>query len=359
MSDTLAASSEAGTTARQFPIRFHGTTGDYFRIWIVNMALTVVTLGIYSAWAKVRKLRYFYNNTELDGATFEYHATPVAILIGRIIAISVLAAYLVASYYRPEIALGIIVVVMLLIPVLVVRAYIFQLRNASYRQVRFGFKPNYTGAFMAYYVGALIAVISFGLAAPHAIYLRHRFFVDNAGFGTTPFRFKGESGGFFSIYYAAAGLGLLGMVAVLILMMVAGPFLGSADLPAGSPARVLNEVAITLPIFAIYAAIGVYTLVRQRNYIWSNTALGETTFSSTLSVRHMIGLYLTNILAIVVTLGLAIPWAQIRLARYRAGCTEVIAQGDWRQYLADQKAAGSSVGEELGDAFDVGVDLGI
>ena len=35
--------------------RFHGNGAEYFRIWIVNFLLTLLTLGVYSAWAKVRK----------------------------------------------------------------------------------------------------------------------------------------------------------------------------------------------------------------------------------------------------------------------------------------------------------------
>ena len=42
---------------------FRGDPKEYFRIWIVNLALTILTLGIYSAWAKVRKQRYFYLST--------------------------------------------------------------------------------------------------------------------------------------------------------------------------------------------------------------------------------------------------------------------------------------------------------
>ena len=40
------------------PFRFTGTGGEYFRIWIVNVMLSVVTFGIYSAWAKARRLQY-------------------------------------------------------------------------------------------------------------------------------------------------------------------------------------------------------------------------------------------------------------------------------------------------------------
>jgi Zn-dependent protease with chaperone function len=37
----------------------------------VNLFLTIVTLGIYPAWAKVRKKRYLYGNTWVaDGFAF-------------------------------------------------------------------------------------------------------------------------------------------------------------------------------------------------------------------------------------------------------------------------------------------------
>jgi len=49
------------------PLSFTGDAREYFNIWIVNIALTILTLGIFSAWAKVRKKRYFYGNTYADG----------------------------------------------------------------------------------------------------------------------------------------------------------------------------------------------------------------------------------------------------------------------------------------------------
>ena len=41
---TPAVSPAAGSTLE--PMSFTGKTGEYFRIWIVNLCLTVVTLGI-------------------------------------------------------------------------------------------------------------------------------------------------------------------------------------------------------------------------------------------------------------------------------------------------------------------------
>jgi hypothetical protein len=58
---------------------FTGRSDEYFRIWVVSLFLSVVTLGIYSAWGKVRKKRYLYSHTELDGTGFEFRAAPLAI----------------------------------------------------------------------------------------------------------------------------------------------------------------------------------------------------------------------------------------------------------------------------------------
>ena len=49
-------------------LRFTGSGAEYFGIWIVNLLLTIITLGIYSAWAKVRRLQYFYRHTEVAGS---------------------------------------------------------------------------------------------------------------------------------------------------------------------------------------------------------------------------------------------------------------------------------------------------
>ena len=90
--DRGAAGNVAGPEKRH-PVEFTAHAGEYFRIWIVNLALTIVTLGIYSAWAKVRKRRYFYGHTRIDGEAFEYRANPLAILKGRLIAVAAIAVF--------------------------------------------------------------------------------------------------------------------------------------------------------------------------------------------------------------------------------------------------------------------------
>ena len=83
------------------PFQFEGSAAEYFGIWLVNLLLSVVTLGIYSAWAKVRRLRFFLGHTTIGGHRFEYHANPLAILKGRLIAVGVLIVLNVISGFAP------------------------------------------------------------------------------------------------------------------------------------------------------------------------------------------------------------------------------------------------------------------
>src|SRR3954471_16873506 len=83
------------------PLEFTATGGEYFRIWIVNLALTVITLGLYSPWAKVRRKRYFYEHTMLGGEAFDYRGKPIAILKGRLVAVAVTGVFYGVTHFAP------------------------------------------------------------------------------------------------------------------------------------------------------------------------------------------------------------------------------------------------------------------
>ena len=145
---------------------FTGSGGEYFRIWIVNILLTLLTLGIYSAWATVRKRRYFYGNTRLAGAEFEYLATPRMILKGRLIAIAVLILYFGLGQFYP-VAAGVVALVFLLaMPWIVWNSMRFQTRMSQYRNVRFDFSGRLRPViFYMLILPVIPVVILFGFAA--------------------------------------------------------------------------------------------------------------------------------------------------------------------------------------------------
>ncbi len=349
---------ETMSEARQVPATFHGDTQAWFRVWIVNMALTLVTVGVYSAWAKVRHYRYFYSHTEIDGGRFDYHANPVAILIGRIIALVMFGSYALASNYFPVVGLVILLIIFLLMPFLVVRSRAFNMRNTSYRGIRFNFNRDYGGALKVYWGGALITILSLGMAAPYVQVLKNRFAANNSSFGRSKFAFVGDVGEFYAIYLIAIGLSFVALIGAVVGIMAIGAIVTSLDLPDDFALGAIGVLSAVAYILA-YTALLVFIMVRVRNYVWNHATLdGEVTFESTLSVREMLWIYFTNLLAIVFSLGLAIPWAQIRLAKYRADHFKVNLTDGWDKYLADNQDPGSALGDELGEAFDLDVDIG-
>jgi uncharacterized membrane protein YjgN (DUF898 family) len=66
-------------------------------------------------------------------------------------------------------------------------------------------------------------------------------------------------------------------------------------------------------------------------------------------------LYVTNTLAIMVSLGLLIPWAKIRTARYRAAMTSLQPAGDLGSFFNQQQQSQSAYGEEMGEMFDLDI----
>ena len=127
-------------------VRFHASGSEYFRIWIVNLLLTIATLGIYSAWAKVRRTQYMYACTELAGSSFDYHGRPLAILKGRLIALVLFGAYNLA--FKVSLAAGGVMLLLLaaVLPWLIWNSLRFKLHNTSYRGLRFGFGGSVAAA---------------------------------------------------------------------------------------------------------------------------------------------------------------------------------------------------------------------
>ena len=69
------------------------------------------------------------------------------------------------------------------------------------------------------------------------------------------------------------------------------------------------------------------------------------------------GIYLSNLVLVMVTLGLFMPWAQVRLARYRASAMGMITAGSMDDFLVAQEAGESAIGEETAEFFDIDIGL--
>jgi len=93
------------------------------------------------------------------------------------------------------------------------------------------------------------------------------------------------------------------------------------------------------------------------NVTWNGTRLKHSRFVSTLRVRDMAWLYLSSGAAILLSCGLLIPWATVRITRYRLGCLSLDLKDDPGGFLGWGHTEIGSAGEEIGDMF--GIDIGI
>lgn len=326
---------------RPVSFQFSGKSGEFFRIWIVNLCLSILTLGIYSAWAKVRTHQYFYGHTTLDGSSFEYTAQPMQILKGRLIAFGLFVLYQVVVEIMPLLALPLMLLFALLLPWVIARSMLFRCYNTRYRHIRFGFSGSYGGAFIAYVLLPVCSIFTLGLLYPLAVCKQQRWLANNASFGNEPFRAELRAGVFYSAYIGAFMLIIITALMVWVMQTVA---------PALTP-------FLPLLMAPFYYLAYVYITVKVTNYTLSNTTLGPHKLHSRMDTLAYFAIWLTNTLAIILTLGLAIPWAMIRTAHYRAECTRVMVQGDLDQFMQQQQAQQSAMGEELGEVFDL--ELGV
>ncbi|HEX8883112.1 MAG TPA: DUF898 family protein, partial [Noviherbaspirillum sp.] len=155
----------APAQAESLGFGFSGSGAEYFRIWIVNLLLTVATLGIYSAWAKTRRLQYFYRNTHLAGPSFDFRGDPKAILRGRILAVLLVAAYQYAFGFSARAGIVTVALLVAAMPFLIRSALRFRLSNTWYRGLPFGFAGSVIGAYRVYLLPMVMFILPGVLAA--------------------------------------------------------------------------------------------------------------------------------------------------------------------------------------------------
>ena len=359
-----ATPSEPAAPLAPEPLVFTGKWDEYFKIWIVNVLLTIVTLGIYAAWAKVRKRRYFYANTRLFGHTFEYLADPVKILYGNLI----VGAIFLTLQFSPLVSLylyfAVALVFLVAVPWFIVRALMFNARNTAWRGLRFNFSGTYGPAAMVFLLWPLMVPFTFGLLMPVVVQKQKTFLVNRHSFGASPFAFNGSVEAFFKIYGVALLFFLpviLGYFAAIFAMVAAGmnrpP--GFLPLPFGGigPTEIV-VIAAVLGVFLLATAGTVYLRSRVFNLVWNHTVIAGNRFVATMRMRDLFKLHLVNTLAIVFTLGLMYPWAAVRMAKFQLASVRVLPAGNVDAFVAAAQPPVGAMGEAASDFFDFDIGFG-
>ena len=383
-------------TEHELPLRFVGSGSEYFRIWIVNLLLTLVTLGLYYPFAKVRRLRYFHGATEVGGAPLSFHADPWKMFRGYVLVALMLAAYTGAGQFSATAGAIAFLIVAALWPALWHSSMRFRLANTGWRGLRFRYTGTRGAAYAVMAVPLGVAML-FVLAAlmmqpevtappgpdappkaepsgfevflavlpglvmmalmPLFFWLLKRLQHANYALGPERTRFSAGLGSFYGLAFKTGLLTLLVIVVVVALVVALGALLGLfEDRTAG--AVFIGAGAVLVSYLLVFAVAGGYWTARLQNLAWGHTASQRLHFTSRLRARALAGLWFKNTLLVLLTLGLYFPFAQVASARLRLEAMTVVSRVDPDELAAsaaqaDEAAAGDAAGDLLG--FDIGL----
>ena len=391
--------------------QFHGRGEEYFGIWIVNVLLTIVTLGLYSPWAHVRNKQYFYGNTELDGDRFEYLATGKQVFLGRLIAAILFLVYVLLSNTLPIASFAILVFMFAVFPWVAKRSLSFNARMTRYRGVSLGFNGSTKDAYINFLGKPVLAYLMLGGLAAGLAWVAQQIagskntsrvsennwgmvvlavilflglivlafyayawvkrgvdsYVHNGyRYGQQQFFAHLETKTYAKIYGTGALIFLLvqivftAVAAAITYFLLKGETNSQAAMATFAPVLGLVGFLSYIGFFALVLYISALIFSKTRNYKYNQTTIGATKayqFVSTVKPGAYVGLMFINAFMMIFSLGLLTPFVKVRVADFLARHTAI--EGNLSALVAQEQeqAKGSATADALGDFFDLDIQF--
>jgi len=311
-------------------VKFLALGDELFSLFIHNILLTLITLGFYYFWGKVRIRKYLYNKTEFEGERFAYHGTGKELLIGWMIAalfLGLIFGLSVAAELRWKGVLTqvlstifIYLGILFLIPPAVVLSQKYRLSRTSWRGIRFSFRGSVMHFMKIYIPGLLLIILTLGIYYPFFLTNIRKFQITYTYFGNSNFAFDGR------------GNDIVGKFIVALILSI-----------------------LTLGIYWFWFEAW------RHNYYWSHTYFRNARFKADITGGSLFSLKVGNLLLIIFTLGLAWPWVTIRTQKYFLNRLHIEGDLDLESVKQDVRAV-SATGEGISDILDIdvfGMSLGI
>ena len=321
-SDQLASPEVAHGPQHLFA--YHGEAVSLFVLMLKNVALTLLSLGIYMPWAKTERRKYLWQNLEIGGHRLRYDGTGKELLLGYL---KVLVGYLVfvglpliVSRTVSEQA-GLITQIVLVLALLVVVPFAiwgsrrYLLSRTTWRGIRFRLEGPAGPYASTFFTGYLLSVLSLGLYAPVWMNRMHALLINHTAIGTERFSYRGTNREAFRI-------GLRGILLSIVTLGIYG-FWYQAEL-----AR-----------------------FQVRN-TWFDGAHGVLSLTGV----DLLKLTLLQILVVTFSLGLAFPWVVTYTLNYTMARTRFEGPIDFSR-VRRAESEGDATADGLADALDVGLGI--
>lgn len=396
------------------PLEFSGRGGEYFRVWIVNVLLSIVTLGLYTPWARRRTVQYFYGHTLVADSPLEFTAPQRKMVTGFVLLVLLTLAYNIAVDTGQDTAVALLLLGgAVLAPYLWASAMRFRLGNTRWRGLRLRFAASWREVYSASWPVFAIALVWIGVvfglrwvapelaqaldgatpdgdeksrampALPPALWallllgvvLSLLFFIRleynyqsllvlRTHLGAEAGRWKPVYMDFVKIWLATVGVFLLCVLGMVALVTLAAG--GSVALLAGlgKNAGVWVFFLFLFGFFALFmllllasAPARAYREARMFLLQWNNIGVSQVArFRCTLSVRGFVWLRVRNLLLTLLTLGFYRPFARVSEYAMKLESVTLHVKGGLDQ-LAGQmlRHQEGGLGDALADA--AGLDL--
>lgn len=333
---------------RTWRFAFQGSGLEYFKIWITNLFLTIITLTLYAPWAKVRRLRYFYGNTYLNRRKFDFTGVPVRILVGRLIALSIYAVFIIVSQLSVEWNVIAFIIIVLVVPWLIRSSMRFKARNSKYENSRFHFSATMKHSYWVLFCCAMITIFSLGILYPIALLWFKRYQLNHLYVGQLKFQLKAEVGDFF-VAVLLPTLAFMGVMIAAVVLVMLTIFAGFAQ-----------EVAIGIAVILYFSGI-FYLAPLIQGYLfkatWGHVDVGSSKMQTDISPWRFAWIQMSNTFAIIFSLGLLYAWAQVRIYRYKVESLSLVFYDEPQQLINMAQQDYNAVGEEIADVFDIDISL--
>ena len=354
-----------------------GRSGELFVIFLVNLALSILTLGIYRFWGRTRIRRYVWSQTGLLGEPLEYTGRGVELFLGFLFALVLIYGPIVGLFFGlgvelpdPGEELGgaklnalilFFAIVLLATPILMLfyyvalfAAYRYRIGRTSWLSIRGGMEGSaWRYGFLGLGLGFL-NVLTLGWTKPWADSVVFRYRLGRTWFGSGRFESLLDAEGLYKSY-ALAWIGTAIAVAALFAVSFQLLRVIAEDHGAHGSPFLVQAIAIAIeltPLIVYQLLICAYKAALVRK-IAETLRYEKVRFRANVTFGDVFRLRIPNILLMAFTLGLAYPYVVLRTARFIARHVEF--HGDIETAAIGQTDVGSPrYGEGLMEFFGIG-----
>lgn len=308
-------------------LKFNGSGGALFGILIVNFLLTVITLGIYYPWAKAKRLKYLYAETELDNSRFTFHGTGNEMFKGFIKAIGLIIAVYAVFFlcmFSGIMALRIIgflffiCVFFLLGPLAIHGSLKYRMSRTSWRSIHFGYRGIRKELIIMYLKGLFLTIITLYIYLAWFVCDLRRYIIGNIRFGSISFRYEGKGGD-------------------MLVMNLKGFFLS----------------LLTLGIYSFWWFRDMMKFYIDNIKIIKNEQAYNIQFKGT--PGDIFILFLLNYLLIIFTLGIAFPWIMVRNIKFIYENSMIDGEFDTSNIQQTEEDYKDATGDDMLDMLDLNI----